>query len=92
MERAENAEREDRKALLKALMLEDRNPQGAWHLIKEARLSEAEVTFLIEEVLQEASQRNLLEKRQFDIKTMRYLSLKEWIGCYFGRSTSKGSS
>lgn len=85
MEGSASLTRHDRRELLKRLVLEDRNPQGAWHLIREGSLSEKEVAHLLDEVYEEARQRNLLEKRQFDIQTMRYLSLEEWIHEYFGR-------
>ncbi len=71
-----------RKAL-KEFILESRNPQGACALLEEYQFNEKEIDQLIREILEEARQGGLLDKRQYDIKTKRYLSLEEWIREYF---------
>ncbi len=73
-----------RKAV-KQLILEDRNAQGAIGLSKEYRFAKEEMAELLQEILREAEEKKILEKRQFDIQTMRYLTLKEWIDQYFRR-------
>ncbi len=49
----------------------------------EAKLTEEEIHRLLQEVVEDAKGRGLLDKRQFDIRTMRYLTLEEWIKEYF---------
>ncbi len=71
-----------RKAL-KEFILENRNPQGAKALMEEYRIDKEEIDQLIREILEEAKQRGLLDKRQYDIKTKRYLNLEEWVREYF---------
>lgn len=71
-----------RKAL-KEFILESRNPQGANALLKEYQFNKEEINHLLREILDEAQQRGLLDKKQYDIKTKRYLTLEEWVGEYF---------
>lgn len=81
--------RDLQKSVIKKLMMENRNPQGAIRLIKENLFSIEEIDHLIQEVLKEANEKRILEKRQFDIKTMRYLTFEEWLKEYFIKSQGK---
>lgn len=81
--------RDLQKSVIKKLMRENRNPQGAIRLIKENLFSIEEIDHLIQEVLKEANEKRILEKRQFDIKTMRYLTFEEWLKEYFIKSQGK---
>ncbi len=74
---------ESLKMILKQLILEHRNPQGALALMRSSRLTPSDIRRLLQELLEEAEERNLLNRRQFDIQTMRYLALEEWIEEYF---------
>ncbi len=77
------------KKVIKQLMMEYRNPQGAIRLIRENRYSREEIDRLIKEVLEEANERGILQKRQFDIGTMRYLTYEEWLKEYFIKMKNK---
>ncbi|NWF91867.1 MAG: hypothetical protein HXY46_03045 [Syntrophaceae bacterium] len=68
---------------IKQLIMEFRNPQGAVALAEEYRLTREEIDQILRSIRKEAEERKILDKRQFDIKTMRYLSLEEWIKEYF---------
>ncbi len=71
------------RKILKQLILEYRNPQGALALLRSSRLTPSDIRRLLQEFLGEAEEKNLLNRRQFDLKTMRYLALEEWIEEYF---------
>lgn len=86
MEETVSETRDLQRRAIKQLMMENRNPEGAIRLIKENLFSRGEIEQLIQEILQEADERGILEKRQFDIKTMRYLTFGEWLKEYFIRS------
>lgn len=64
---------------IKRFLMEYRNFPGAMALARRWGLSKEEVHQLIREVRNEASEKGLLEKKQFDMHTMRYLSLQEWL-------------
>ncbi|MGB9627921.1 MAG: hypothetical protein ACPL6D_04615 [Thermodesulfobacteriota bacterium] len=68
---------------LKEFILENRNPQGAHVLAEEYHFNQQDRDQLLREILEEARQKGLLEKRQYDIKTKRYLTLEEWVREYF---------
>lgn len=59
--------------------MEFRNLSGTIALARAWGLSQEEMHRLLQEVRKEASEKGLLEKKQFDIQTMRYLSLEEWL-------------
>lgn len=80
------------KKVIQQLLMEYRNPQGALYLIRENRYSGEEIDRLINEVLEEASKRGVLHKRQFDISSMRYLSYEEWLKKYFIKMRNKLAS
>ncbi len=71
-----------RKAL-REFILESRNPQGANTLLEDYQFNKEEMEQLLREILEEARERRLLDKRQYDIKTKRYLNLEEWLEEYF---------
>ena len=83
MENSVSDHRERTQRMIKQLMVEHRNPQGALALMAEAKLTEEEIHRLLQEVVEDAKGRGLLDKKQFDIRTMRYLTLEEWIKEYF---------
>lgn len=68
---------------IKQFIIEYRNPQGAMSLVKEYRLNQEEFLHFLEEIRQELKERGDIERRQFDIQTMDYLTLESWINQYF---------
>lgn len=74
---------DSRKRVIKQSIVDYRNPQGAWALIRESGWTPREIRGFIEEILKEAEEKKILHRKQFDIKTMRYLTLQEWIIEYF---------
>jgi hypothetical protein len=64
-------------------IIEYRNPQGAIALAEEYRFNGKDIEQLLRNILQEAEGKKGLDRRQYDIKTMRYLTLGEWIKEYF---------
>lgn len=70
---------------IKRFLMEYRNLPGALALARTWGLSQEEMQQLLQEVRKEASERGLLGKRQFDIETMRYLSLEEWLTKHLGK-------
>jgi len=68
---------------IKEFILENRNPQGAKSLAEEYHFSKEDIEQLIKEILEEAKGKGISDKRQYDIKTKRYLTLEEWIREYF---------
>lgn len=79
----EDEKKKLRKKTFKQFIIEFRNPQGAYELAKEYGFSKEEINRILDEIIKEAEERKILDKRQFDIKTMKYLSLREWILEYF---------
>lgn len=77
-----------RKAV-REFILESRNPQGSNALLKEYQFNKEEIDHLLREILEEAQSRGILDKKQYDIKTKRYLTLEEWIGEYFKNHSSR---
>jgi hypothetical protein len=80
--------RELQKKAIRQFIVEFRNPQGAMALAEEYSFGKEDVKELLRTILQEVNQGNEGErssgKKQFDIRTMRYLTLEEWIREYFG--------
>jgi len=64
-------------------IIEYRNPQGAIALAEEYHFAREDVDQLLRGILQEAEGKKGLDRRQYDMKTMRYLTLGEWIKEYF---------
>lgn len=81
--RSENEIKELRKKAFKQFILEFRNYQGAYEIAKEFNFSKEDIDKFIDEVIKEAEEKKILERKQFDTKTMKYLSLREWIREYF---------
>lgn len=75
--------KELQRRAIKEFIVEYRNPHGAIALAEEYHFSKEDMKRLLQEILQDAEEKKILEKRQYDIKTMRYLTLKEWIKEYF---------
>jgi len=68
---------------IKQFILEFRNPHGVASLAEEFNLSGKNLNRILSDILQEAREKNIIDKKQFDIKTMRYLNIEEWIKEYF---------
>lgn len=83
LKRPENEIKELRKKAFKQFILEFRNYQGAYEIAKEFNFSKEDIDKFIDEAIKEAEEKKILERRQFDTKTMKYLSLREWIREYF---------
>jgi hypothetical protein len=77
-----NEVEELQKEAIRQFIVEYRNPQGALALAEEYRFTREDLNQLLTDILKEAEEKKILEKRQFDIKTMRYLTLAEWIKEY----------
>jgi alcohol dehydrogenase class IV len=67
----------------KQFIMEFRNHQGASELAKQYQFTKEDINQIIDEIIKEAEEKKILEKRQFDTNTMKYLSLKEWLETYF---------
>ena len=70
---------------LKQFIVDYRNPRGAIALAEEYLFNGEEVDQLLKGILQEAEEKKIQDKSQYDIKTNRYLTLPEWIREYFKR-------
>ena len=86
----QNRPKEEIRALqekaLKQYIVEYRNAQAVQTLIEEYHFSNAELQHLVQSILQQmrneqAAGKNVA-KSQFDIETMRFLKLDEWIESY----------
>jgi hypothetical protein len=75
--------RELQQEAIKQFIVEFRNPQGAIALAEEYHFVREDVDQLLRGILQEAEGKEGLDRKQYDIKTMRYLTLGEWIKEYF---------
>ena len=79
--------RDFQEKAFRQFVVELRNPQGAIALAREFNFTEEDVDHLLTSILQEAKlaeQEGAVEyRRRFDMKTKRYLDLKEWIREYF---------
>ena len=75
--------RELQQDAIKQFIVEHRNPQGAIALAEEYHLTREDLNQLLKGILQEAEAKKILDKKQYDIKTMRYLTLGEWLKEYF---------
>lgn len=71
------------KKAIRPFILDFRNPQGAAALIEDGLFTKEERDDLFRSLLHEAGEKGILDKRQFDIRTMRYLTLREWLKEYF---------
>jgi hypothetical protein len=83
IDRPEGEIKELQQKTIKQLILEFRNPQGAIALAEEYLFTREEIDQLFRSILQEAKEKKILDKRQYDIKSRRYLTLAEWIKEYF---------
>ncbi|MGQ9645186.1 MAG: hypothetical protein ACUVWO_01440 [Thermodesulfobacteriota bacterium] len=81
-----------REKALKQLILEFRNPQGVVELIKAYRLTREDIDHLLQRIREEAEEKKILDQKQYDIKTMRYLTLAEWIKEYLESTCLKTDS
>ncbi len=64
---------------IKKFLMEYRNFPGAMALARNWGLSKEEIYQILQESLREAAEKGILEKKRFDMETMRYLSLEEWL-------------
>ncbi len=83
MEKGVQGLEDSQRRAIKKFIIDYRNPQGALFLVKELGLTPLDYSSLLQEIIAEAEKRNMLDRRQFDIQTMRYLTLREWIEEYF---------
>ncbi len=71
---------------LRQFIVDYRNPQAVETLLKEYQFSNEQLERLIQDILQNAYQDGTTEKKdaktQFDVGTMRFLKLDEWIERY----------
>ncbi len=88
MKRPEEEIRSLQQKALKQYIVEYRNAKGVQTLLEEFQFSDMELERLVQSLLQEirneeaVSGKNVAEK-QFDIETMRSLTLDEWIEIRF---------
>jgi len=67
---------------IEQFIIEYRNPQGAIALAEEYHFTRDGIDQLLSDILQEAEGKKGFDRSQYDIKTMRYLTLEEWIREY----------
>lgn len=65
--------------MIKKFLIEYRNFPGATALARAWGVSQEEIDRILQELLREGKERGILHRKQFDIETMRYLSLEEWL-------------
>ena len=85
-EKPEQGTRELQEATLKQYITEFRNAQGAITLVQEFRFSEDQIDRLLEAIMEEVKgsegKRPPWAGKRYDVKTMKYLDVKEWIAHY----------
>ena len=82
-EEPEQRAKELQEAALKQYIKEYRNAQGAIALAQEFGFSDDEIDRLLEAIIEEVKRsegkRHSWAGKRYDIKTMKYLDLEEWI-------------
>lgn len=85
-EEPEERAKELQEAALKQYITEFRNAQGAIGLAQEFRFSDDEIDRLLEAIIEEVKRsegkRPPWAGKRYDIKTMKYLDVEEWIARY----------
>lgn len=82
LQRSTEEIRELQHKAVKQLIIEHRNPEGAVALAEEYHFTREDIERLLQSILQGSPATTI---KQFDMKTMRFLSLEEWIKEYFKR-------
>lgn len=83
------------EAALKQYITEYRNAQGAMAMAQEFRLTDDEIDRLLEAIIEEV--RGSGEKgppwagKRYDVKTMKYLDVEEWIA-HYGRGLKRAGN
>ena len=85
-EEPEERNKELQEAALKQYITEYRNAQGAIALAQEFRFSDDQIDRLLEAIMEEVKgsegKRPPWAGKRYDIKTMKYLDVEEWIAHY----------
>ena len=93
----EPAERikELQEAAIKQYITEYRNASGAMTLAQEFRFSDDEINRLLEAIIEEVKasgeQKPPWARKRYDIKTMKYFDIEEWIA-HYGRALKRTGS
>jgi len=74
--------RELQHKAVKQLIMQHRNPEGAVALVEEYNFTREDIERLLQSILQKSPTAAI---KQFDMKTMRFLSLEEWVKEHFRR-------
>ena len=94
-EKPEERTQELQEATLKQYVTEYRNAQGAMALAQEFRFTDDEIDRLLEAIIEEV--RGSGEKippwagKRYDVKTMKYLDVEEWIA-HYGRELKRAGN
>ena len=87
--------RELQEAALKQYITEYRNAQGAMALAQEFRFTDEEIDRILGAILEEVrgsgGKRPSWAGRRYDVKTMKYLDVEEWIARY-GRELKRAGN
>lgn len=79
MGRSAQEMKELQQKALEQFIVESRNPQGTLALAKEYGFTRDDLNKVLQKILEDARDKKIIERRQYDTKTMRYLNLEEWI-------------
>ena len=94
-EKPEQRTKELQETTLKQYITEFRNAQGAIALAQEFRFSEDQIDRLLEAIMEEVKgsegKRLPWAGKRYDVKTMKYFDVKEWIASY-GRELKRAAS
>ncbi len=87
--------KELQEAAIKQYITEYRNARGAIALVQEFRFADDEIDRLFEAIIEEArgsgEKRPSWAGRRYDVKTMKYLDIEDWIA-HYGRELRRAGS
>jgi len=94
-EEPEQRNKELQEVTLKQYITEYRNAQGAMALAQEFGFSDDEIDRLLEAIIEEVKRSEVKRPpwagKRYDIKTMKYLDVEEWIARY-GRELKRAGN
>ena len=94
-EKPEERTQELKEVALKQYITEYRNAQGAMALAQEFRFTDEEIDRILGAILEEVKGREGKRPpwagKRYDVKTMKYLDVQEWIA-HYGRELKRAAS
>ena len=94
-EEPEERNKELQEAALKQYITEFRNAQGAMAMAQEFRFTDEEIDRILGAILEEVKgsegKRPPWAGKRYDVKTMKYLDVQEWIA-HYGRELKRAAS